>query len=351
MSPTWHTWFAQPWALWLLAVLPPLTLLAALARWQRRRALLRLGGAFALQAILAPRFWSSFFRGVCVTLGLVLLVLGIAGPQWGREPNQQVTGGRDLVVVLDLSRSMLAEQPSRQKYARDALLSLADSLQKRGGDRVAVVVFAAKAKRVLPLAQDYDLFRDAIKQQDAARLPPELLPDENGPESGTRIGAALRLAVETFEEGDNPRAILLVSDGVDPADDGEWNNVGVVAAVAKRVPVHVVGFGDPETPRKILVNDRPLRYREGDVESTLQEWLLQQIAERTGGTYVAARRFALPPDALYEAVLGRHAAAGSRPGVLPRYRQYHPWFFGGALALLTLATLIRPRRAERGRCS
>src|SRR4051812_3934600 len=125
MTPTWHTWFAQPWALWLPALLPPLTLLAALARGQRPRAPLRLGGAFALPAMFAPRRRGGLFRGLCLTLGFVLLVLGIAGPQWGREPHQQVSGGRDLVVVLDLSRSMLAEQPSRQKFARDALLSLA----------------------------------------------------------------------------------------------------------------------------------------------------------------------------------------------------------------------------------
>src|SRR5207248_7588028 len=161
MTPSWQTWFAQPWALWLLALLPPLGLLAALARWLRRRALLRLGGAFVLQALLAPRRWGGFFRRLSLGLALLLLVVGVAGPQWGREPHQQVSAGRDLVVVLDLSRSMLAEQPPRQKFARDALLGLADSLQKRGGHRVALVVFAARPKLVLPLAQDYDLFREA----------------------------------------------------------------------------------------------------------------------------------------------------------------------------------------------
>jgi Ca-activated chloride channel family protein len=348
VSQSWETWFAQPWALWLLAVLPPLTLLAALARWRRRRALLRLGGAFALQAMLAPRRWAGLFQGMCLTLGLTLLVFGVAGPQWGRDPHHQVSSGRDLVVVLDLSRSMLAEQPSRQKFARDALLGLADSLQKRGGHRVALVVFAAKAKRVLPLAQDYDLFRDALKQQDAASLPPELLPGEDGPPSGTRIGAGLRLAVNTLEaDRDHPQTILLVSDGVDPADDNEWNE-GVIAAVAKGVPVHVVGVGDPVTPRPILVNDQPLRHPEGDrdVESTLQEGPLRQIADRTGGTYIAARRFALPPDSLYEAVLGREAQAGGRTAQFPRPQQHYGWFLGGAVALLTLATLIRSRRTE-----
>src|SRR5437899_1612208 len=127
MTTAWQSWFAQPWALWLLTLLPPLGLLAALARWQRRRALLRLGGSFALQALLAPRRWSGLLRRLCAFLALLLLILGVAGPQWGREPHQQVSAGRDLVVVLDLSRSMLAEQPSRQKFAQDALLGLADS--------------------------------------------------------------------------------------------------------------------------------------------------------------------------------------------------------------------------------
>ncbi len=292
-------------------------------------------------------------RRLCGTLGLVLLIVGVAGPQWGREPHQQVSAGRDLVVVLDLSRSMLAEQPSRQKLAREALLGLADSLQKRGGHRVALVVFAAQPKLVLPLAQDYDLFRDAVKQQDAARLPPELLPGAEGL-SGTRIGAALKLAVASFEaDGTQPRAIVLVSDGDDPAEqavppDREWNE-GVIAAAGKHIPVITVGVGDPETPRNILVNDRPLRHDDKVVESRLHEDLLREIAERTGGSYVAARRFTLPPDALFRAVLDRREAPGGRAGELPRYRQQYGWFFGSALALLTLATLGRTRRPLEGR--
>src|SRR5271155_1721264 len=141
MTVPWHNWFAQPWALWLLVLLPPLGLLAALARWQRRRALLRLGGAFTR---LAPRRWAGLPQRLCLTFGLLLLIMGGAGPQWGRDTQQQVSAGRDLVVVLDLSRSMLAEQPSRQEFARAALLGLADSLQKRGGHRLALVVFAAR---------------------------------------------------------------------------------------------------------------------------------------------------------------------------------------------------------------
>src|SRR5437660_12880843 len=101
MTTPWQTWFAQPWALWLLTLLPPLGLLAALARWQRRRALLHLGGSFVLQALLAPRRWSGLLRRLCLVLGLLLLIVGVAGPQWCREPHQHVSAGRDLVVVLD----------------------------------------------------------------------------------------------------------------------------------------------------------------------------------------------------------------------------------------------------------
>src|SRR5437763_862152 len=142
---------------------------------------------------------------------------------------------------------------------------------------------------VLPLAQDYDLFRAAVKQQDAARVPAELLPGPDGPPSGTRIGAALQLAVATHDrDSTGPQAILLVSDGDDPADDNEWN-AGVIAAVGRLIPVYTVGVGDPEKPRKILIGDQPLRYQEDEVESKLQEGVLRQIAERTQGTYIAAR--------------------------------------------------------------
>src|SRR5262249_12692324 len=190
-------------------------------------------------------------RGLCWSTATLALILAVAGPRWGTDTSQQATSGRDLVVVLDLSRSMLAEQPSREERGRRVLLELADSLQRRGGHRIALVVFAARAKLVCPLTHDYDHFREAVRRQDASNLPPELRPTSNDDPSGTRIGAGLRAALGAHDpQAEGFQDILLVSDGDDPAGDEEWAE-GAAQAKAAGVAVYCVGVGDPAKPSPI----------------------------------------------------------------------------------------------------
>src|SRR5581483_8033594 len=106
-------WFAHPSFLLLPAILPVLGFLAWLAQRRRQRALARIGTLLTLQALVARPSLLARVRDLCASLGLLALIVGIAGPQWDRDPNQVVVQGRDLVVVLDLSRSMLAETPTR----------------------------------------------------------------------------------------------------------------------------------------------------------------------------------------------------------------------------------------------
>src|SRR5262249_58131955 len=132
--------------------------------------------------------------------------------------------GRDLVVVLDLSRSMLARDvlPSRLERAGQALDDLSRAVERRGGHRLALVVFAARARIACPLTHDYDHFRQALAEQDAANPHPDIRPAGDDVQSGTRIGAALRLAVEAHDphyRDHGTQDILLLSDGDDPAHD------------------------------------------------------------------------------------------------------------------------------------
>src|SRR5207248_5851262 len=136
------------------------------------------------------RFW----RGLCLTLGLLAIVLGTAGPQWGRDWDQSAAPGRDLVVVLDCSRSMWAETPSRLERAKTALLDLCNEMKKHGGHRVALVVFAGSARLACPLTHDYDHFRESVEAVDTDAPDPEIAPGP-GAQSGTRIGAALHKAL------------------------------------------------------------------------------------------------------------------------------------------------------------
>src|SRR5262249_57041129 len=137
----------------------------------------------------------------------------------------------DVVIVLDLSRSMLAEQPSRQELARRGINDLAEMFKRRGGYRVALVVFAAHPRLVFPLTNDYDHLAEAVAQQDAAAPPRALRPNADaGDVSGTRIGAALRLAVAAHDPRmQGAQDIILLSDGDDPVADNEWRE-GIEAA-------------------------------------------------------------------------------------------------------------------------
>ncbi len=339
---------AYPAAIWLLAAQPVLWVLGIRAWYRRRRDLRHLGTALALRGLTAPgRGWNTL-RSFCWSTALTALVLGVAGPRWGSDPSQQAAAGRDLVVVLDLSRSMLAEQPSRLELARRALFTLADALQKRGGHRVALVVFAARAKLVCPLTHDYDHFRDAVRRQDADYLPPELRPLGEEQTSGTRIGAALRLALAVHEPlSAGYQDVLLVSDGDDPAGDEEWAE-GAAAAKDAAVPVYCLGVGDPKNGSPIPTPVGPLQFGDREIRTRLEELPLQEIARRTGAAYFPARTRPLPQGALYREIFEDRARHGDREVALAVYHPRYPWFFGTALALLTVSLAVgrgRPPQA------
>jgi Ca-activated chloride channel family protein len=341
------TWLANPEALWLLTLLPVLSLLGMWAWRRRRRALALLGSGLALHRLAAGRRWPHALRGMCLSLGLMALIVGIAGPQWGRDWTPAAPG-RDLVVVLDLSRSMLAEHPSRQVRALKALGDLCDAVQRRGGHRLALVVFAAHARVVCPLTHDYDHFRDALAQQDAANPPPSLRPEAGGPVSGTRIGEGLHAAVAAHDPRfAGSQDILLVSDGDDPAADGEWAT-GAAAAAKARIPVHVVGVGDPESASPIPAGDDSLRHGGAVVQTRLEEKPLEEIARRTRGIYIPARTQAVPLGRwLREVIEPRTAPREEDENALPVYRQQYAWFFAPALGLLVVALVVGEGSAPR----
>lgn len=275
-------WFARPWALGLLAIVPALMLLWTLRRRWASRMLGQLGNPSALQRLLSVSSAGRRWQRLAILIGLSLLILGLAGPRYGEPRSVARASGPDLVFVLDLSRSMLAEQPSRVEKARRLVLSLADALERDGQVRVALIVFGAHPHRSFPLTRDLDHLRFALDALDPD-LP--VLRPRAGEElpSGTRIGAALTLALSAFEKPRPARQhLILLSDGDDPADDDEWLE-GVNGAHVQGVPVHVVAVGDGRAA--IPSGQESLRYQGKIVTSAVHEGRLQEIARRTRGHY------------------------------------------------------------------
>lgn len=342
-------YFAHPWLLWLLCAIPALAALALWARRRRRRAMILLGGGLAFDNALPRRSLLRLLRNSLFFFGFVLLIVGAAGPQWGRDWGQSAAPGRDLMVVLDLSRSMLAENPSRLARAQKALEDLGETVRRRGGHRIGLVIFAGHAKLVCPLTHDYDHFIEMVRGFKPDTIDPSLLPEENAP-SGTRIGEALILAVDSLDpEVKGVQDILLVSDGDDPAGDDEWVR-GLRYAKLHDIPVSTAGVGDPEKASPVPLDKTVLTHDGKKVLTRLEEKPLQEIARRTGGTYLALRTYDYP---LGEAFFDRIASEAIREhgeDILPVYRQRYAWFLGPAFWLLALSMAVgdsRPRQAPR----
>lgn len=330
---------AYPWLLGFLTALPMLMVLGVWGRRRRRQALARLGDAAAVEMQMASRRGWQWLRGLCWLLGLLGLAVGMAGPQWGRDRSQSATPGRDLVVVVDCSRSMLAETPSRLQRARDALLDLADAVEQHGGHRLALVLFAGKAKLACPLTPDFDHFRYKLNDLETLAQERDLEPGP-GEKSGTRLGLALSLAA-SGDEGRlaNPRDILLLSDGDDPGRDAEWRN-GARAAALLGIRVHTIGLGDPNTASVIRLGSGLLRYQDQPVRTRLEEAPLRAIAEMTGGRYTPARTRRLPLGALYLDTIAQQPPRANSDDALPVYQQRYAWFLAPALGLLALFTFL-----------
>src|SRR5438105_3957754 len=154
--------FARPGLLWLSLVPVALSLVAWAATRRQHGRLLALGRPGAVAALNTRPRRTNRLAGLAVVLGWWALVLGLAGPRWGKGEGEGVAVGRDVVLVLDFSRSMWAADmaspaaPERWQAAVAGSRDLVDALQRSGGHRVAVVVFAARPRLVVPLTTDFD---------------------------------------------------------------------------------------------------------------------------------------------------------------------------------------------------
>ena len=284
--------WSRPGLLWLSFVPISFLILEWWASARNRVVAARLGrsGAVRNLAVRVPR--RSALRRLAFGFAWSSFVLALAGPRWGSADDGGVVVGRDVVIVIDLSRSMLATDlatpQARWQAARDSARDLVDTASRRGGHRIGIVVFAARPKVLVPLTTDYDHLNLMLGEIDAAVQPVEIRPADEFSKSGTRIGAALAVAVQIHDERfPGKQDIVLLSDGDDPADDREWAE-GIAGARAVGIPIHVIGIGDTvESP----VTLRRRGGGEGELIATkLVEEPLRTIARDSRGRYFSAGR-------------------------------------------------------------
>ncbi|MSQ93342.1 MAG: VWA domain-containing protein [Gemmataceae bacterium] len=333
------TWFAHPEFLLTLLVVPTAAALMLFAHWRRQQLTARLANPLLLRKSVLTRPSVRRAKAICLLIGMTLLSIACAGPQWGLDNTGQVRKGRDVVLVLDLSRSMSAEQPSRRKLALRALRHLADTFEEHGGNRVALVAFAAQPRLLFPLTHDCDHLRHTLQQIEADDIP-KLSIDE--PISGTRIGAALKLAAAASDPARTNRpVVVLLSDGDDPVDDGEWLQ-GVAAAKEINLRVHVVGIGDPHREETIPAGRDIVEFEGKPVRTKLNEKLLREITSKTGGEYLPAHTQTFPLGAFVLHLLDADELREEIPSTdaLPVYQLRYAWFLWPALVFFMLTMLF-----------
>lgn len=322
--------FDSPKVLFLLWLAP---LLAAswFAADRRRRAALARFVAPAMQAKLFPVATAARFRWQAglITAALVLALIAAARPQWGQREERVFERGRDLVIALDVSRSMLANDvhPNRLQRAKADLVDLIKELR---GDRAALMAFRQKAVLLCPLTTDYAFLRQAL--------------DGCGPESAPRgetdIGDAIVKAMEVFdtEEGSH-RAIILISDGEDLTGRG----VKLAEEAAKRkIPIFTVGLGNSQGGR---IPDEEKRgsfsqFQGQEIVTKLDHDTLNSIAKATGGAYIPVQTAAMTSTTLgtiYRDYLQNVSARDTEETMQRRYVERYQLFLGPAVLLLIAA--------------
>lgn len=316
---------------WLLAALPALAAAWSLAAWGRRRreaVAAALGRAETVRRCAEDAARPRALRAKLRLGALACLFLALAGPRWGVELVETRSDARQVVVAVDVSLSMQAQdvKPSRLERAKGALALLLDQLK---GERVGVVAFAGEAQTVCPLTSDVE----AAKQLLSALEPGAIAVP------GTAVGSAIRLGASMAGRYPGTKAVVLITDGEDHGTDP----AGAAAeAAASGVRVFAVGVGTPEG-EPIPVGG-PGEYKKDDKGATvvtrLAEKTLAEAAERTGGAYFRSSPGEEEIGAIAAAIKGGAAAPGLS-GTANRWKDRAALPLSLAFALL-LAELLVP---------
>lgn len=326
--------FAAPHYLLLLLLIPFFFLGMGLWLWGRRRRLRRFGDE-ALVNELMPS-WSRgklWVRTVLLSLAFFFFVIGLSRPQIGAKLKEHKIKGAEIMIVLDVSNSMLAQDysPDRLERAKLAISRITDKLKD---DRIGLIVFAGTSFVQLPITSDYV----------SAKMFLNSISTESIPIQGTAIGDAISTAVRGFSaQSEHSRAIIVITDGENHEDDAV---AAAKQAAEAGIKVYTIGVGSADG-QPIPMNGELLKDKDGNIVVTrLDEETLKNVASAGGGAYVHAGNdeFGLTPiisdirkmeDEEYNSV------------VFEEYNEQFMYFLGIALVFFVLEMLVGDRRARR----
>lgn len=274
--------FAHPEYFVYFLLLPALAAGLWATWWLKRRALRRYGDTRSVLALVGQRSRVKYWlRGGIILLAVASIVLAYANPLVGTKFEEVTRSGIDMIVAVDVSASMRAEdiQPSRISAARKELQNLINNLK---GDRIGIIVFSGDGYTQLPLTSDYS----------AALMLTDVIDAGMAPTPGTAIASAIALARESFEKEEGKyKAMVIITDGENHEDDPV---AAAKEAAESGIVIHTIGMGSLEgAPIPQPSGGGQQAYKKDPdgslILSRLDAETLKQIAAATGGTFTQAR--------------------------------------------------------------
>ena len=326
--------FAQAQYLFLIFLIPVFFIVQAVLLRLRRRRIRKFGDEQLVDQMM-PSYSKSkvWVRLTLFSIGFFFFVIGLSRPQIGARLKEQEIKGAEIIIAMDVSNSMLAEDysPNRLDRAKLAVSRLVDKLRD---DRIGLVIFAGTSFVQLPVTTDYVSAKMFLNTIDTGSIPIQ----------GTAMGDAITTCIRSFsQQSDKSRAIILITDGENHEDDP----VAAAAQAAEMgIKVFTIGVGSPEG-KPIPMNGELLKDKDGEiVVSRLDEAVLQEVAKAGNGAYVRAgnSEFGLNPiiedlrkleDEKYSSV------------VFEEFDEQFMYFLAIALFFFVLEMLIGDRRSKR----
>lgn len=305
----------------------------------KRNAKKRFGDANVVNSLIPNASKSKpTLKFVLVAFAFILIVIGIVNPQVGSKLEKIKREGIDLMLVLDVSNSMLAEdiKPNRLERSKMAISSLIDKLE---GDRIGIIIFAGNAYKQLPLTTDYS----------AARLFLSAVDTKIVPSQGTAIGEAINMAVESFDQQtEHNKAIIVITDGENHEDDA----IGAATAASElSMKVFTIGMGLPEGSPIPLYNQYGnqtgfKKDRQGQtIVTKLNEDMLRQIAAAGNGSYARANNASTGLRKIFDDI-SQIEKKEIETKQFTDYEDRFQYYLAAAIVLLILELLISYRRAS-----
>ena len=326
--------FAEPKYLFLILLIPVFFLIQAVVLKLRKRKIRKFGDEELVEQLM-PSYSRAkvWLRLSLFSLAFLFFSLGMARPQMGAVLKEHTARGAEVMIVLDVSNSMLAEDysPNRLERAKLAISRVVDKLRD---DRIGLVVFAGNSFVQLPITTDYVSAKMFLNSISTGSVPIQ----------GTAMGEAISTALRSFSaQSDKSRAIIVITDGENHEDDPV---AAAEQAASMGVRVFTIGVGSPQGTMIPLEDGGYLEDRDGNpVVTRLDDKVLQDVAAAGKGLYIHAgnREFGLEPIINEIARMDDEEYSSI---VFEEYDELYMYFLAVALFFLLIEMLVGDRRSK-----